>query len=403
MTTETPQHIQIPEEIKKDISEKWFHLYTWISPDEVKLSIERDFLHVMKYIWAILAIGSIVSALPFYGDIAKMIQMFLISITIGVFLIFLYLMYLSLKRSVLLSKSAFVVLTDSSISLWGKIVKLSDIHTLSGEFKDIGATFDEELFSESRLSNSKKKLSEQVLAQVFNGYKFLFAGNKKTNNLSFGKWADSEKAILIILALYTMYVGIMSIVYFVAVLFLWIFGKIITWLNTKYLSLRGNTVIQINSLFGKIDILSDDLTTEKTKLKKSLGQAQQNDWKDGLLLEINDSIQMLSTHTHSITKTAEKLKSTISSSRYHDMFRSDIYNGWIKKQVISPLKDIKKLLEKNSHILDDSIISIQKQLQESLKAEFSSPLTLQKKRLEIQKRDIKAFLDQIQNYIEKLK
>jgi hypothetical protein len=194
----------------------------------------------------------------------------------------------------------------------------------------------------------------------------------------------------------------MSIVYFVAVLFLWVFGKVITWINTKYLSIRGNSVIQINTLFGKIDILSDDLATEKTKLKKSLHQAQENNWKDGLLLDINEGIQTLSAHTHNITENAEKLKNTIRSSRYHDMFRSEVYNSWVKKQIVSPLKDIKKLLEKNFHILDVSIDSIQKQLQDSLKAEFSSPLTLQKKRLEIQKRDIKIFLDQIQKYIEKL-
>jgi len=52
-TEETsPEVLHIPEAIQKDISEKGFHLYKWISPEEVKLSIERDFLKTLKYVGA---------------------------------------------------------------------------------------------------------------------------------------------------------------------------------------------------------------------------------------------------------------------------------------------------------------------------------------------------------------
>lgn len=43
-----PQILHVPKPIKKDIEERGFHLYKWISPDEVKLSIERDFLSVIN-------------------------------------------------------------------------------------------------------------------------------------------------------------------------------------------------------------------------------------------------------------------------------------------------------------------------------------------------------------------
>jgi hypothetical protein len=46
----TPDVLHVPKNIKKDIEERGFHLYKWISPDEVKLSIERDFLKTLKYI-----------------------------------------------------------------------------------------------------------------------------------------------------------------------------------------------------------------------------------------------------------------------------------------------------------------------------------------------------------------
>gem|GEM_PF-4224796 len=64
-----------------------------------------------------MAFFSILFAVPFYGDLEKMLLVFFSAIGIGTFFIFLYLLFLSIKRSFLLSKSAFVILTDSSISL----------------------------------------------------------------------------------------------------------------------------------------------------------------------------------------------------------------------------------------------------------------------------------------------
>jgi hypothetical protein len=64
---ELPQVLHIPEKIQADIEEKGFHLYKWISPEEVKLSIERDFLKVLKTVGGPLAILSVVISLPFFG------------------------------------------------------------------------------------------------------------------------------------------------------------------------------------------------------------------------------------------------------------------------------------------------------------------------------------------------
>ncbi len=398
----SPEHLFIPKKIQQDIAEKWFHLYKWISPEEVKLSVERDFLGVMKYVWWGMAFFSILFAVPFYGDLEKMLLVFFSAIGIGTFFIFLYLLFLSIKRSFLLSKSAFVILTDSSISLWGKIVKLSEISAIKKELKHVGDTFDEELFGHSKLSESKQKLSEQVLAQIFGGYKLFFSG-KSSSKISFGKGRDSEKAILLIIALYTLYVGVMSVVYFVWVLFLWGFGKIITWINTKYLLYRGNKVIMINTLFWKVDMTSDNIYQEKILLKNFLEQAQENDWKDGLLLEINSGIERVSSLGKDATSQVVELRNTIYASQYKDMFSFNIYNSWVKKQIIHPLQWIQKLLQKNLEVIESSISHISDQLANPLKSEFSASLKMQKKRLKLQRTNVEKFIPQLEEMILKLK
>lgn len=48
-TSEGPLVLQIPQFIKEDIEDRGFHLYNWIDPEEVRLSVERDFLKILKY------------------------------------------------------------------------------------------------------------------------------------------------------------------------------------------------------------------------------------------------------------------------------------------------------------------------------------------------------------------
>jgi len=57
--TKINNNIQLPQEIQKSISERGFYLYEWISPDEVKMSIERDYLNILQTIGPVLAIISI--------------------------------------------------------------------------------------------------------------------------------------------------------------------------------------------------------------------------------------------------------------------------------------------------------------------------------------------------------
>lgn len=386
-----PQVLSIPENIQKDIEEKGFHLYKWITPEEVKLSIERDFLKTLKYIGIPLWILAIIMGLlTFVG--------FFITIFFGIFFMFLYLLIVSLKRSFLLSKSAFVILTDSSISLWGKIVKLSEVSDIHYEMQHISDQFEEWLFEESGLSQSKHSLTKDVLDQLFWGYSFIFRG---TN--SFWNGRDNEKFLLVVLALYTVYAAIMSVVYFVWVLFLWIFWTIITKINTWYLLRRGHSVLEINELFWKIDRNSADIKSEKIQLQELLNEAYENNWQDGLLGKINIGLNEINTSAKLVVDEVVDLKKKIESSRYRDMFSFSVYHSWVKKQVSDPLENILKLLKKHRNIINETSEEIESQIQSTHKTEYRSTLTLQIKRLELQKWEIEKFIPILEASLEKLR
>lgn len=388
-TSEGPLVLQIPQFIKEDIEDRGFHLYNWIDPEEVRLSVERDFLKILKYTWAPLWIIAIIAGL-------LTVIWFFVVIFFGVFLMMLYLLFLSLKRSRLLTKSSFVVLTDSSISLWGKIVPLSEVWKLQNDIKKVSDTFEEELFGASWLKDSRWHLMRDLMEQLFWGYKLIL-------NNSFVRSRDAEKGIIVLFLLYTAYLAIMSIVYFFWVFFLWIFWKIIVFFNTKYLLWKWEKVIHINTLFWEIDILSENLKEEKHHLKHALSEAYDNDWKDGLLLDIHTHIGLIWKMTEEILIKLWLLKNNIESSEYKEMFSFEVFHRWTKKQIESPLSDILKLLEKNRNILSESIEAIKNQIEATEDPSHYWPLKLQLKRLELQRKEILQYMPILEASLEKLR
>jgi len=305
---------------------------------------------------------------------------------------------LSIKRSRLLTKSAFVIMTDSSISLWWKIHKLSDMSWLKNNIDEVSTIFEEDLFWESSLAQSKNSLSSEISEQLFWGYKKIFS--IWDSRISFGK--DSAQMMLILIALYTIYIAIMGSVYFIGVLWLLIFGKILTWANTKYLLYRWHSVIKINKLFWDLDNSSDEIKHQKTKLKKLLNSAHDNEWKDGLLLEINAGIKDINSSAQNAVLEFMKLKNEINSSRYSDMFRFEVYHSWIKKQISKPLEDILLLLEKNKEVLQQTRDDITVQIKNTNKVELQWPLKLQLKRIKMQLTDVQKHIPMLEESISKL-
>lgn len=391
-----PQVLHVPKTIKKDIEERGFHLYKWISPEEVKLSIERDFLSAINSFWAPLWIFAVlawlITGLNFF--------VFLGSILLWVIWIFIYLLFLSIRRSLMLSKSAFVVMTDSSISLGWKIHKLSDVSWLKKDIHEVSETFEEELFEESRLSWSKKKLSQEVMKQLFWGYEKIFSGTSRFGRMGWN--SDDIRVLLALIWLYTLYAGIMACVYFIWVLWLLIFWKIITKINSWYLIKKWHTVLKINELFGQLDRDSDGIKDEKRSLSSLLSEASENNWQDGLLLKIEDGISSINTYASDAVGSVVDLKSTIESSKYTEMFSFEVYNTWIKKQIEKPLSEILDLLVTNKVILINTRNDLEKQIENTYKIDLQSVLKLSLRRVEMQLRDIDTFIPQLESSIKKL-
>lgn len=394
----TNHSFSIPENIKKDINEKWFHLYNWIWEKDVKQSIERDFLKTIKFAWPIISILLVLPAAFFViiWSIPIGVLYFLIWLVILNTILLVYLTIIAIIRSNILRKNAYVLLTDSSISINWKIKKLEEFSINELDIKNISNTFEEEIFGDSNIEKSKKWFLEQVMSQIWDWYSKIFR---------FTSWRsrDSWKLMLLWLVLYTIYAFSLWIIYFIWIFFIWIFWNILSIINKKIMLISWHEITSINSNFESINSSSNNLLKEKNNLSNLLADAMQNDWKDSLLTKINSWIENINKNASSAVNTSIKLKTRIKESIYKEMFNFWIYNSWIKKEILVPLFQIIALLEKNLNILKEQNISITEQIKVTPDPSLSGPLVASKTRIEMRIVEIEKHISSINGYIEKLK
>jgi len=386
----------LPSHIKEEVNNKWFYLYEWISPKDVKMSIERDFLNLLNVLWIPLAIIIIVFGIVFLDS--TFIFLFYLKFVFVVFLILLsFLFFSSLRKSYLFSKNAFLVLTDKYLLLNWKVSQIDKVNEeLWKDINMISKVFEENIFSVSRMDKSKNELYKKVLSKLYKWYERIFKIMLKWNSKNM-VWFG-----LLAWIFYTFYAILMCVIYFIWISFVWIVWIFITWINELILYKLWHEFTVINSLFLEIWRSSDSIKMEKDNLLNNLENAKKNDWKDWLLTNINDWITNINNSANVAINDSTILKEKLEKSKHKEMFNFWIYNNWIKKQVLEPLNEIYNLVKTNLDILVQTKDTVGKQILQTSDESYKWVLNAQKVRLEMRIEELKKHLDLIKVYITKI-
>ena len=388
-----------PEKVQKEVALKWFYLYEWISPRDVKNSIQGTFLNILKIIWKPLAVFVIwITAVLFFIESLYTFQFFSLTILAVSSLIVFMLSFISIFRSLKMIKNSYVVVTDSSIMVDSKITKHENVWSIKSSLHHVAEIFNERLFYESKLPSINSWLTKEVLSEALWWFKSI------TSKI-WGSWYSSRNswnAIILVLWLYIAYLFVMWFVYLAWVAFVWLLWMLVMILNKFILLAVGHKITVINDLFTTIDDESKTLEMNKNEIKTLLKQASDNDWKDSLLLKINSQIEVINSNAVSAIDTSLKLKKQIEESKYKTMFNFQIFNSWIKKQIYEPLEEIKYLLEINLNKIKISIKNIDAQILVIDKPSHKWTLELQKKRINSQIIQLSDNINNIDKYLKKL-
>lgn len=395
-------YYEIPPYIQKEISEKGFAIYNWIDEMEVKSSIERDFLKFFDKVWFAIWITLII--FPIFLAITWAISASAI-LSSGIFwiassILFFAILFLSIKRSLKLRKIAYIVITNNYFSLNSEIKKIKDWKIYGWEeINKLWKLFEEEVFRESFLKKSKSSIWRKVLLNLWGWYaKITHFFSAKTDS-----WDKAAiQLILISVVFYTIYLAVIWVFYFFGIFLLFLVWNIVAFFNKKFLLLRWHKITSINNNFENIDDLSKNLEYEKELLKRNLEQAEQNKWSDWLLNKINDTIEDVNKYSKNSIKTINKLEKEIKNSEYSEMFEFSIYNSWIKKQIISPLRQIISLLESNKNKIKEETKNIKNEINVQSDENLKQNLLLAETRLNIKKEELEKYINSVKIFIEKL-
>jgi hypothetical protein len=395
--TQSPQANKV-ETIKTAVDERGFYLYEWISQDELRMALDNDYLKMVRYGSIPLAIiAAIAGFIGFAGGIVGTILAVLMVLGLFYLIVSVILFFGFLRKSYLYTRGANVVVTDDHYVQGGKIVSQSDREQIERNFAIYEKIFHEKFLGESGLAE-KKALEKKAL---FDNLKDIAMGwGKILQNV--GRSRDAGGIVIVILVAGFLYSFMMGAVYFIGMFFIAIFGRIFGWLAHAYLLATSNTEHSIQTLFAGIDESASKLESEKQNTIALLTDAGRNEWKENLMGKINKSTELLGRIAWDATSDTVKLRKTLESSKYKDIFNFVKYGNWVKKQILEPIESILLLLGKNHATITETIASLESQISTTTDPSLQKPLELQKERLLLQKESFERVMGMLEGYKEKL-
>ncbi len=195
----------------------------------------------------------------------------------------------------------------------------------------------------------------------------------------------------------------MGLVYFIGIFFITIFGRIFSWLAHRYLIAINNTEHKIQNLFWEIHTTSENLKFNQKNTISLLTDAWRNEWTENLSGRLSESFEVIGKLAETATDKTIKLRKTIESSSYKDIFNFNKYGSWVKTQILEPIESILLLLSSNSATLKSTISSLEVQISETSDPSLQKPLILQQERLKMQVESFERVITMLEWYREKLK
>jgi hypothetical protein len=387
-------------EIKEQVDERGFYLYDWITPDELRMSVQADYLRVVKSASIPLAVVSFVMGMIGLIFAGFLWVFWLVLATLWIFytLVFFYLVLKMLQRSYLYTRWADVIITDNHYVSGGKIIPKDDFAGQKEAFEVMEKLFREPLFEPSRLKEyialERKWLFEQLKEIAYGGGKIIE---------KLGRSRDSGWLIIALLIGGILYGGMMALVYFLWVFFVAIAAHIFSWIAHRILLATNNLEHRIQTHFTEITEASIELKDEKKSSISLLTEAGRNDWKENLTGKIEDSFEIISKRAEIATEKSIELEKLLTSSQYNDIFNFVKYGRWIKMQILEPLEEIHALLKKNKHTLEGIVWDLERQILETNESSLKRPLELQKERIITQLESFERMITMIEGYTMKLR
>ncbi len=393
------ENTESPEFIEQQVDERGFYLYEWISTDELRMSVQADYLSIIR--WASMPLAIVTLITGFIGLSAGIPWViFAVLCVLGIFytIVLAILMAKMLRKSYLYTRGGNVVITDDHYVSNGQVVERSDFAKQKEAFAELEKTFREPLLEPSGLAEHIALEKNSLMKQMKN---IASGWGKLVQNL--GRSRDAAGIVMVLMIAGILYGGMMALVYFLGVFFVSIMARVFSWIAHRALLALNNTEHEIQTLFQSITRASIALKSGQKQSISLLTDASRGEWTDNLSARLRDSFAVISGMAGNATDQTVELRKTLENSKYADIFNFVKYGKWVQSQILSPIEEILLLLMKNRDTLTHAIDSLDTQITENTDPSLQKPLILQKERFEMQMESIKPMIEMLERYKAKLK
>lgn len=383
---EQPSEIILPPDIQKIVNERGFYLYEWISIDELRLTIECDYLNIIQkssgFLFVIMVIIGIIWFIT--GSISGLLYALIGLLGLFYVSVFLIILFNFLRRSYLYIRGSNVVITDEHFIFGRDIFFRTDTYKIHEIFSKYEKAFEEKFLEKSGLVEWRREKQEKL----FETFREIFM-KWKTIITSMGDFRNALMFVPVLILIGGLYGVLMISMYLIGLPIIYIFGKVcFSGIAYVLLRMRYRTEYAIQSCFMIIYSASVSIAEKKNTLLLLLKEARNNEWKENLLGKIQDIFPHLSWELEQAVNTTKKLSHLIEQSRYQWIFNFEKYRIWTHAQILEPINSILLLLDENLLLLNQSIETMNEQIKTSTDIFHQKILEVQKLRLQMQ---VKSF------------
>lgn len=396
---EIHEDTESPEFIEEKVDERGFYLYEWISQEELRMSVQSDYLSIIR--WASIPLAIVTVIAGFLGLSGGGVFGVLLAV-MGVLaffytLVLIALIFMMIRKSYLYTRGGNVVITDNHYVSNGQVVERDNFSAQKKAFESLEKTFREPLLEPSGLAEHIEMQKSSLMDQL----KSIAAGWGKMVQ-SLGRSRDAGGIVLVLMIAGVLYGTMMAAVYFLWVFFVSILARVFSWIAHGALLAMNNTEHEMQTLFGKIYESSLTLKWAQKSSVSLLTEAGRNEWAESLSERMNESFELIGEMAGYATDDAVRLRKILENSKYKDIFNFVKYGNWVKNQVIAPIDEIYLLLQQNHAILSASLISIDAQIHDTKTPSLQKPLILQKDRIDMQLDSFERVMKMLEGYRKKL-
>ncbi len=343
----------INENIKKEVLEKGFSIYNYISLKELLFTINKDYLDAILKLNSLLFVLFLVfSYISFEsGDFSILIG-FLFA-TYG--FIFIYLVAKLFYRTSKFSQITNILYTKKGLIISNKIFQYEDDYELKELLLSYEKLFDEYLSKPSRLSENIEYMKKNLIEKFSNHFDQVSKIKDKNSGY-----------LLIILLIYSIS---SFIFYYLGFVLGFLFFLIFSFFINIYFRFNKSIEIKIKENMSFIDDKIKNLNNIYEDLKAKI-----DTFKDGeisnLSKKMDSELNSFYLNINTILKNKDILKTIISESIYKDFIDFAHLANYIKEQFNKPLIDMITLLEDYERSINRQINSIKSELNSNISESY---------------------------------